>query len=55
MNEITQHKIMLLKGLQHLKYDDLSYASKNWLMTIPKDGQEHEWRMAITNYLIDRR
>jgi hypothetical protein len=46
MNEITQVKIMLLKGLQNLKYDDLSYVSKNWLMSIPKEGREEEWRMA---------
>lgn len=46
MSEITIAKIALLKKLQMSTYDNLSYSSKNWLMTIPKDGHEDDWRTA---------
>ncbi|NCC77020.1 MAG: hypothetical protein EOM08_11375 [Clostridia bacterium] len=46
MNEITQTKIFLLKELQMSKYSDLEYASKNWLMTVPKEGLDVDWRKA---------
>lgn len=46
MKEITQAKIYYLKELQMSKFSDLEYASKNWLMTIPKDGYEENWRKA---------
>jgi len=36
MKEITQAKIYYLKELQMSKFSDLEYASKNWLMTIPR-------------------